>query len=92
MAKILERNGKKEVIRDILCGVINQKVGLKIEFTESSPQPEPPPVQERPQRAPSRPAAPPMSDGTRSSNGGSVVRSNSISKATASPIAAKAMC
>ena len=37
LARMLDRNGKREIIRDALCGVLNAAVGLKIEI---APAPE----------------------------------------------------
>jgi DNA polymerase-3 subunit gamma/tau len=51
VVRLLERNGKKETIRDVLSGLLSQNIGLKFEFDTAVA--EPPPVAKAP--APPRP-------------------------------------
>jgi DNA polymerase III gamma/tau subunit len=53
-ARMLDRNGKKEVIRDELSSLLNQSVGVAIEVDETQPAPAAP----QPARAPAPPRAP----------------------------------
>jgi len=49
VVRMLERNGKKDTIRDVLCGLISQNVGLKFEYDDARP-PWPKRRQNRPRR------------------------------------------
>jgi hypothetical protein len=54
-ARMLDRNGKKEVIRDELSSLLNQSVGVAIEVDETQPVA---PAAPQPARAPAPPRAP----------------------------------
>jgi len=59
VVRILERNGKKDTIRDVLSGLLSQNVGLKFEFEQSADWPLKRPVQSEPRAAVRREVAPP---------------------------------
>ena len=41
--KLLERNGKKDLVRDALSKVMDQPVGIRFEISDATVQPPPPP-------------------------------------------------
>jgi len=53
--KMLERNNKKDVVRDALSKVLDQQVGVRFELTDANVTPTPPP---QPKAAASAPAVP----------------------------------
>jgi DNA polymerase-3 subunit gamma/tau len=60
MVRMLDRNGKKEIIRDVLSEVLNESVGIRVELsTENAPARESATVVEPPRPAPARPASRP---------------------------------
>jgi hypothetical protein len=62
-ARMLDRNGKKDIVRDALCVVVGQTVGLKIDLAppvegEDDPPAASPPVRPNPPPRVAKPAAP----------------------------------
>jgi DNA polymerase-3 subunit gamma/tau len=51
VVKMLDRNGKKETIRDALSELLNQNVGIKFELAQPPSEPDAAPESARPQRA-----------------------------------------
>jgi DNA polymerase-3 subunit gamma/tau len=61
VVKMLDRNGKKETIRDTLSALLHQNVGIKFELAQPPAEPEAAPIPARPQRTPApAPARPPQ--------------------------------